>query len=729
MTISNSNLDLTKVSSEDTDRLVSKIETFYKADSNVKTQLSWNWERNHLMLDGKQWIVYDGDQDSGGIWKKLRVSKQNEYIPRPVTNYIFDSYQTLKSYLLKSKPRSTVRPNTQMYQDKMSAKIADLILETHYEKLKESYNYEYAAANLLTYGTVFKKSYWDTSVLSMAKVPRMLQTMNPMTGMPEEVQDKDPETGEELFDELPLGDVSTCVVEPYRMAIDPLATDLHNARWLMEYGIQSLDWIQDTYGKFEEGYTGRAQEVKEERNLSGSMRRFHNLKTSSGVKSSGSRSGGGVGADEMVENAAVVKEYYERPTKNYPKGRLIVVASGIPLYIGEPLNSGPDQGDWHPYSECRWELVPGRFWGKSPLDPAVEIQKQINSIDSVIILTRKTMAIPQKLLPQNSGVPVGSWTGRPGQEVRYRNDGSGMKPETIAAAGVDSQVFREREQRLEDLKQITGGIDILKGDKPPGVTAASALNLLYEVGTGKLFPILNRWKDFVESDQKKQLRLVARHYQEPRKSFINMLKAKNKEISAEALDNFIGSDLHDNCNVIVEAGSNIPKLQAAQQSLLMELAQTGVLSLEIPENKMKFLERLGVRDFANEISPDMKRAEWENDLLAGIKDSPDNAQAAMVMDFDDHELHNEVHKRFMKEPAFMSLEVEVQTAFMQHVQEHIMRIQVAQQQEAMDAMASGQPPQGPPPSSNEPTQRAGRGKGAPSDTKEKIFGRDMPPAE
>jgi hypothetical protein len=59
----------------------------------------------------------------------------------------------------------------------------------------------------LTYGTVFKKDFWDNSYLSLARVPRMVQqpVVDPNTGMPtgqmEEVQAKDPMTGEELFDE------------------------------------------------------------------------------------------------------------------------------------------------------------------------------------------------------------------------------------------------------------------------------------------------------------------------------------------------------------------------------------------------------------------------------------------------------------------------------------------------------------------------------------------------
>lgn len=723
-------LDISTVPNDDQDKLAACIEGFYKTDSTVKTRLSYNWDRNHRFIDGDQWLAFDGDRESGGQWRRLAVSKANEYIPRPVTNYIYDVYQTLKSYVIKNKPHTYVRPNTNRNKDKQAAKIAELILECNYEALGEQANYEYAASCLLAYGTVFKKDYWDNTAVATVRVPKMVQspimdanTQAPMVGpdgLPqmEETQELD-EMGEPAFDVLPLGDVNTEVCEPYRIALDPLATDLHKAKWIMEYSIQSLNWIKETYGKNDPGYTGKVEEVKEEKSLSGSMRRFAQLKNSSGVRGAqgGEGSGGTSGGDISLTNSAVVKEYYERPSLSFPKGRMVIVANNVVLYAGESPYSGPDLGDWHPYSECRWEIVPGRFWGKSPLDSGVEIQKQINSIDSVIILTRKTMAVPQKLLPAGCGIAKGQWTGRPGQELEYRDQG-GAKPELLPAVGVDAQVFQEREQRLEDLKNITGAIDILKGDRPPGVTAASALNLLYEVGTGKLFPILDRWKKFIEISQKKQLKLIATKYKEPRPEFIKRMMSKNSSLDPGALEKFIGTDLYDNCNVIVEAGSNVPKLQAAKQAQLMESAQVGTLSLESPSNRMEFNRQMGITGFDNDIEPDVERAQWENDLLDDIELSPDNRP--MVLAVDEDAIHMEVLARRMKEPSFMSASGTVQQAYMMHYQEHMDAKAQKDQAKMMESMANGVPP-GEQQSANDKQQVQGHGGGAPSQAKDALF--------
>lgn len=692
-------LDLTQVDSADLDKLGNEIESFFSKDTSQKTQLAFDWERNHLMLDGNQWIEFEGNRETGGIWKRLQVSPQNEYIPRPVTNYLFDAYQTLKGYLLKNDPRLTVRPNTNSNRDKTAAKIAELISEVNWERLREDYNYEYAASTLLTYGTVFKKDYWDSSFASLVKVPKMEQrpAVDPNTGQPsgqmQEVQAIDPQTGVPLFDEIPLGDVQTAVIEPYSIALDPLAKNLHDARWIMEYSIRPLTWIRENFDKQEPGFTGKAIEVEEEKSLPNSLRRFFQLATSSGVRGPtglGLGTNSSSGETSMIDKAAIVKEYYERPNSKNPKGRLVVVADKKVLYAEASPYEGPEQGDWHPYSECRWEIVPGRFWGKGPLDNATEIQRQINSIDSVITLTRKTMAVPQKLVPKGSLARTTQWTGRPGQVVEYIPNADGS-PEQLQAMGVHEQVFQERAQKVEDIKNITGAIDILKGDRPPGVTAHSALALLFEVGTGKLHPIMKRWRMFIESSEKKKLKLVSKKYREPRPEFIRSLLMKNKDLTAEQLQQFVGQDLYDNCNVTMEASSSIPKLHAALNAQLMELAPLGVLNLENPKNRNEFLSRLGINGFDADYTADVKRAEYENDMMDNITLNPQDRP--VMLEQDNHDIHIAIIDERMKQPSFGELPQEAQQIYLMHRTQHLQAKDEQMHQQMMQNMMMGQPPQ------------------------------------
>lgn len=708
------NLDLTQVPTEDHEALAAGIEKHYKQDGTVKQQLSKQWERVQMMLDGQQWLVWS---EQSGTWNHLTVSRDNEYIPRPVTNIMWHCYQTLKGYFTKTKPTMTVAPNDpHSFEDKSSATLAELCVDVTADRLKEQENMEYADSVALGYGHVLKKDYWDPTAGEMIELPPSPIDPN----MPVDPNAPLPGLEPEM---VPIGDVATAIVEPFRIAIDPLATSIHTAGWIMEYAIQSLDWIKANYGKTDEGYTGLAETVQEEDSLSGSMQRFYQLKNSSGVKNDliTGRTGSDKGSTELT-NSAVVKEYYEKPSQNYPNGRMVVVANGVCLYAGESPCSGPDEGDWHPYSDFRWELVPGRYWAKGPLDAICELQKRLNSIDATIILTRKTMAIPQKLVPKGSGIAPGSWTGRPGQQIDY-NQEAGV-PSTVPAAGVDASVFKEREQVIEEMKMISGAMDILTGDRPPGVNAASAFALLIEMGTGKLYPMLDRKKAFIESSKRKQLIAISKNYKEHRPEFIAKMKRLNKKLPASAIEAFLGSDLRDNVNVVIEVGSNVPKLEAMKQMRLQEAAQATAIDLQKPENRREYQRQMGIVGFDNDVGPDMTRAEWENDCLDNIMLNPD--RKPVVLNCDEDEIHIAEHTRRMKEPAWMELDQQIQQAYMMHVEEHNTSMQQKQQMQAMQQMAMGQAP-GPQGSANDPTKTKSQGKGAPNSVREEAMSADIPP--
>ena len=139
---------------------------------------------------------------------------------------------------------------------------------------------------------------------------------------------------------------------------------------------------------------------------------------------------------------------------------------------------------------------------------------------------------------------------------------------------------------------------------------------------------------------------------------------------------------------------------------------------------MEFNHRLGVVGFDNRQSPDVERAEWENDMLDNIELSPDNRP--IVLAVDDHQVHMDVLAARMKEPSFMEASQAVMDAYMDHYQEHMDAQAQQQQVQAMEAAASGQPAQ-PQPSGADPQQVSPHGKGAPSSVREGIAKADMAP--
>ena len=717
-------LDLQDIKNQDKDidEVAAKIEAYYKQDVADKLLRAYTWDEAIRFYDGDQHIEYNV---STNRFQQITVTRNNDFIPKPTTNYILPVVRTIVSQLTKQRPEAIVRPNSKDPRDIASAKLGDLALDVKNEELREDEkNQEKAYWGVIT-GTAFKKIFWDESGNKAIKIPQYeMVTENitdelgqPVQQMNELSQPMTDKMGQPIYQtrqvekengikEYPIGDVNSAIITPFNIAFHLSARSPLELEWIMEYSIQKLGWIKRTYGKTEPGYTGKANEVSEEKDLSAVMQLEYRLRTLTGRRSGGHYATGSSGYID-IKNSAVVKEYYQKPNSEYPNGRMCVVANGRTLYDGDnPYYVEGVDDSWNPYVEWRFEIVPGRAWGKGLVEELIPINRRINAIDSLIILNRRTMAIPQWLLPDGCGVPNGYINGRPGLNIPYRPVGAnGAKPEKTVPTPLPQQVYEERNQAVEDIKRLGTTNDVLEGVNPVGVYTAYQLQQLQENAVGSLAATFQRWEKSFEREETKKLLLISKRYKEPREEFGRKLKIMNKDITDIDIEMFMGEDLRDNVNVRIEPGSSIPRSKAAEDALLREMVQSQVLDVVTnPVNKREFMDKLGIKGFDYQSSPDVKRAQWENSIIeAGDMESlivqqsqpipqipqidPMTGQPVMdeitgmpvmtgggmtppqtVLELDDHETHIIIHSARMKDPNIIG---EMRQNYLNHIEEHL----------------------------------------------------------
>jgi hypothetical protein len=709
-------LDISK--STTPEDIASKIETYYQQDLSDKLLRAQSWDEAIRFYDGDQHIEYNL---SLSRFQQIRTSKNNDYIPRPTTNYILPNVKTIVSQLTKQRPQSQVRSNSKDPQDIGASKVSDLVLDVKHEELREEEKQMEKAYWGTICGTVFKKIFWDESTTKVLKVPKykiieqpieqpieqsleqpleenLTSEVAPSDGQPEGTSSAPQTQSVEVkdgFDEFPVGDVNSQVIPPFNIAIplntrSPLELD-----WIMEYSIQKIDWIKEQYGKSGNGFTGKANEVTEEKTLNAVLQLEYKLRSLVGRRTGGQSSGESM----QLKDSAVLKEWYHKPTLKYPKGRMVAVANGKTLYDTPPEDGSPYYVDgfddsWHPYVEWRFEIVPGRYWGKGGVEEQIPIQRRINSIDALIILNRRTMAIPQWLIPEGSGVPNGYISGKPGLNIPYRPVGAnGAKPEKVPATPVSQDVFKEREQAVVDIKRVGMTQDVLEGINPTGVKTAYQLEQLQENALAMYGSVFQRWEKSYEREEIKKLLLISKRYKEPRPEFGKKLKAINKDITDIDLGMFMGSDLKDNVNVRVEVGSSIPRSKAGENALLREMVNGKILDVVGNAiNKKEFLEKMGLKGkFDNEKNCDITRAEWENSIIEygeikGLLIDPNNPDAS-VLELDDHETHIITHSIRMKDP---NVSVETRLKYLTHIEEHLTYLKTGIQAQGGGNMAEPQ---------------------------------------
>jgi len=563
---------------KDLAKFATMIEDVYHTSQPYLQRLGRIWDENINFFEGNHHIYYD---ELTRRYEVIPTNQFNKWIPRPTTNVILPIVMTMLSLLTKQKPSATIDSNSDDTADVNAAKLAGRIQDAKWDIDQEQLKHIQAGMIALLCGTVFRKDIWDSAAGPYSDL---------LGGA--------------------VGDNAVEIIDPFR-----LIPDMQHGCWFVEASVQPLYWIKQQYGQQNPPpmgelpglpgapqyplFTGLAQSVKENTELSPLLTIHQRLKSVAGRGTDQSLTGGDPKAN--LKGCAIVLEAYVKPTPKNPKGLLIVVADKKVLYLGPVPYFDPRYEDsWHPYTPFKWVEVPFRYHGISHVENIVPMNRRLNSIDSLIILNRMTMVSPQWLLPKNCGVQEGFINGAPGLNITYNPVGAnGAKPEKIPGVGLGAEVYKEREALIEAIHEIALDAQVLAGENPEGITAGVALNLLVEQAMSKFSPVIQGWEKFIENGQSKKLRIIASRYIEPRPQFINKLKSLNKDNLDVEISDFIGTDLRDNVNVRIEAGSSLPRSKTYELSIYQQLAQAGMFGVldpnQNPIGNQQFLELFGIK--------------------------------------------------------------------------------------------------------------------------------------
>jgi hypothetical protein len=476
--------------------------------------------------------------------------------------------------------------------------------------------------------------------------------------------------GEPIVDQIPEGEIESRVRMLMNFYWDPKHTKLKDARWCGEACYADLDWIDENFPDL--GPHVAAEEGIDQLNFYESS-----LLALVGPSIQGTAH---YGATQFFTHGAVLRKYQEKPSKKYPNGLFAVVCNGILLHSGPlPITDehGVVTGDFN-YTEFRYDVVPGRFAGRTPAEDMVPLQKRVNGIDAQIILNRKTMLSPWILAPKGSGLDPARQHMRPGATVLYNFVGVGAAPQVVPGTPLPSQIMDERQQAIQSMDQLAqDAASAVQQQAPAGTRSGIAMNFAKEAREEVTIPRLRRWGRWITERDRKKLLLAQRYYREPR--IVKVLGVGNEYQAQE----FQGSDLRGNTDVSIDPGTLIWRSQSARQQAIMDALEAGLIKPDSPLTQQKLLEQLGIEGFDTEVGPDQRRAKKENATM-------DDGQPVQITPVDDHDVHLSEHTARMKDPGFDSLPTGAQQQYQQHVQAHQQAVQQAQDQADQETLQKEQ---------------------------------------
>ncbi|MET0742944.1 MAG: hypothetical protein ABWY78_06195 [Microvirga sp.] len=606
---------------KDKARLLKQYKDFSEECFDQRWVYERSWWRNLLYILGRQWIFYDTDR---GNWRDKRMAK---WVPRPVTNKISETVDAIASVFQSVILAVQCRPDGGDPKDVTTAETCN--------KLSPAIHYEHEWDRifrtgdfwLIGTGNVFYHPWWDKRgtrgpiTIPLEKCQSCGEVYDPATiqqaggicpgcGQPSLTPAMD-ETGQPQEQTFTMGRGATDVCSPFEIAFPMSYASFPEIPGLIRKRWRSKAWAKQNLPK--EIY----DEIQwEQMSTDRSLQMLRGLAMQNEVSNSPVTTQG-VGSEAGLEGYTEYEQWM-KPSKDYPDGLLLRVAgegeTGKILELPEESVPGPlpfktQQGaPLFPWVHVPYTEYGGRIWARSPLDALIQKQDQINQIDSLTQLIIQRVANPVWLEPK--GTEVKKFTGEPGLVVKYNPlalGGNTAKPERLEGSNVPSSLFNIREQLLSDIENLAGTYDIIKGQKPTGVEAFSALQLLVERSQSRYAMVL--------AARGEAYRLLFEMAIELEREFGPMERTwavlgPNQRWTFEEFKN---ANLQGAIRVVVEDGSQTPKTSLGKRAAIQQLMELQVINPQNPETAYEILKVFGQTDLWPGLDYDVKSALQEQD--------------------------------------------------------------------------------------------------------------------
>lgn len=569
-----------------------------------------------------QLSYYAGDQ-----WIGLaRASRSLVPLPREawevhyIANRIMPIVRTELAKMTRNKLMQTVVPASSEESDIRSAKTGEKVAEWLEYELKLQEEDQEVIMWALTTRIGFIHPVWDDSK--------------------GEVVGKDGKA--DLHEGLPAVEVLSL----FEVAWDTAASRWKDVRWFVIDRMRSCEAVKAKYGidvPAEDGIT---------------VTNIFDGKLSS-------LTGGGLDSvSSRPENCVRVRECFEFPSSDYPKGRTIICANGVELYADEDIGFGPEDISDRvlPLFPLVHIPVPGKIIGSSVTAQCMPVQREYNKSRSQTIENKNQMANPKWLVEGDNtyGTEI---TNEPGQVIHYQQGTNppAMTQPTALGADVDKNI----ERCLEELQFISSQQEVSHGSTPAGVTSGVAIQFLQEQDDTKLGPSIAQYARFKRAYVSFLLKMIKYKFTEERTI---KLVGKNKRMSALT---FKGSDL-TSFDIRFEDMSATQLTKAGRQQHIMDLVDRQVLNPQMDRDLIIRMLEMNITDeLYDGLEIDVNQALMENAQWSKMDFS------SITRDFFNHEVHVAQHNKYRKGDEYVDMQPEAQQIIDNHIAEHMNFIMAA----------------------------------------------------
>lgn len=401
---------------------------------------------------------------------------------------------------------------------------------------------------------------------------------------------------------------------------------------------------------------------------------------------------------ESTKDSALVLTAYVEPgkCKDIPEGGIGVMVGEniINFNTWEEVCAGED-----PVSHAVYLDVPVTFMGRSVMFDVAAHQKELNRYESIIALQGMTQASDSVVVDENT--KTSEITGKGDRIIYYRSIGPGSQPPHRMTHGtLDAGVYEQRQKLLDNIQNITGAVNVWRGQQAGSVTAAGAISQLRGQAEQQFAKPVNNWNMFWAEQHRKGVKVMQ---QVMTVEEITAILGINNVMKANKFKQANLDDLLD----WKAGGKGMPRTRDERKEEMLTLFDRQMLDVNDPNVQENINELFGDTGMKTMFTKDATRARWENGRMR------EGNPVQFMPDVESLEVHLFIHSEEIKELDFDTLEDPIKQLMLEHYM--MTKMALTQQMMMQQEMAQGgEEPNGPPKPPGAPSAGGPSGGGAPS---------------
>jgi hypothetical protein len=645
-----------------------KLLDMFNTFKRESTEYRWIWEREWLRdlfyVMNRQWITFHPTRRE---WVDKRLQK---WVPRPVTNKMAETLQAIRTNLGAINLAVKVRPVGDDAESIAAAEVSDQMSPMIHEEHMMDQNMREADFWLIVCGNACLQISWDKDVrwnrvfvpheqcITCGNVapPQAIVAagqhcpvcggtfLQKAMGPPGPLgPDGQPTPSQPIGEWVSFGRGKTTALSPFEYAFPPNVTRFDELPYIIRLRWRDKHWFEANHPElipkltWEKSPTDRSLQI------------YKSLALTNDVGTGSQFAYLGAAGAHTVEGVTEY-ELWMRPTPEYPKGLVMrVVGDQQPTLLQAPEEGLPgpipytdiEGNPIFPFEHAQYEHIGGRLYGRSALSPLIQKQDQLNQLDSLVQLCVQRTANPAWVIPENAGIE--NITGEPGLIIKWNvlaAAGQG-KPERIPGVPLDASLFEFRAQIIKDIEDLSGAFDIIKGQKPSGVEAFSALQLLVERSQSRFTSVFQSRGEMYRRWFTTALELERQFGPQQRTWAV---VGPNRGYTFRHFEN---AQLQGQVNVQVEDGSNMPKTALGKRAAIEQANQLQLLDPNDPDQKYALLTQFGLSDLVPSLNYHVQAALQIQDAFEKWAEQPTGPSPLVVKPWFDPHIHWIEHVKWL----------------------------------------------------------------------------------